>query len=70
MPTLTIAPIKKDKNRVRVIAGRNLINYPYKLATRTSDLTTTKLMWNSVVSMYNTRYMTVDAGNFYLYHPT
>ena len=40
---------KEDPNRVRITAGGVLIDYPYELTTRTADLTTTKLMWNSVI---------------------
>ena len=43
---------KKDPNRVRITAGGNLLKnlYPGELTTRTSDLTTSKCMWNSVIS--------------------
>ena len=41
---------KKDPNRVRITAGGNLIKYLYELTTRTADLTTSKIMWNSVIS--------------------
>ena len=38
---------KKDPNRVRITADRNLLKnlYPGELTTRTSDLTTSKCMW-------------------------
>ena len=41
---------KKDPNRLRIKLGGNLIKYPYELTTRTADLTTSKIMWNSVIS--------------------
>jgi len=41
-------PQKDDPHRIRITAGGNLINYPGELSTRTADLTTSKLMWNSV----------------------
>ena len=59
-------PQKKDKNRVRVTAGGNLIEYPGELTTRTADMTTSKLMWNSTISTHNARYMCADAANFCL----
>ena len=37
-------PQKTDPNRVRITVGGNLIDYPYELTTRTTDLTTSKLM--------------------------
>ena len=43
-------PQKEDPHRIRITAGGNLINYPGKLLTWTADITTSKLMWNSVLS--------------------
>jgi hypothetical protein len=43
-------PQKEDPNRIWITAGGNLINYPGELPTRTADITTTKLLWNSVIS--------------------
>ena len=60
---------KEDPNRVRITVGGNLINYPGELTTRTADLTTTKLMWNSVVSTPDAKYMTADIKSFYLETP-
>ena len=62
-------PQKKDPNRVRITEGGNLINYPYKLTTRTADLITTKLLWNSVISTPGARYMCIDIKNMYLMTP-
>jgi hypothetical protein len=62
-------PQKEDPNRVRITVGGNLIDYPYELTTRTADLTTTKIMWNSVISTENARYATSDISNFYLTAP-
>ena len=59
-------PQKKDPNRVRITAGGNLISYPYELTTRTADLTTSKLLWNSTISTKGARYMCADAKNFYV----
>eukprot|EP00957_Ditylum_brightwellii_P208275 15356632-Ditylum_brightwellii.AAC.1 len=46
-------PQKKDPNRVRFTVSGNLIHYPGDVATRTADLTTSKLLWNSVLSGMN-----------------
>ena len=62
-------PHKNDKNRVRIAAGGNLIDYSGKLSTRTSDITTSKLMWNSTISTHKARYMCPDAVNFDLATP-
>ncbi|KAL7500917.1 hypothetical protein ACHAWT_008970 [Skeletonema menzelii] len=60
---------KDDPNRVRITAGGNLINYPGELTTRTADLQTTKIMWNSVVSTPGAKYCCFDISNFYLGTP-
>ena len=62
---------KKDPNRVRITAGGNLLKGQYEgeLTTRTSDLTTSKCLWNSVISTKGAKYMCADASNFYLATP-
>ncbi|KAL7524505.1 hypothetical protein ACHAXR_000602, partial [Thalassiosira sp. AJA248-18] len=60
---------KADPNRMRITVGGNLINYPGELTTCTADLTTTKLMWNSVISTPEAKYMTADIKSFYLETP-
>ena len=62
-------PQKSDPNRVRLTAGGNLINYPGELTTRTADLTTAKILWNSTISTPNARYACLDIKNFYLGTP-
>ncbi len=49
--------------------GRNLINYPDDCCTPTADLLTAKLMFNSVISMPNAKFMTIDIKDFYLMMP-
>ena len=62
-------PQKKDPNRVRLTAGGNLIKYPGELTTRTADLTTSKVIWNSVLSTKDAKFMGIDIKNFYLGTP-
>ena len=62
-------PQKSDPNRVRMTAGGNLIKCPGDLTTRTADLTTSKLLWNSVLSTEGAKFMGLDVGNFYLETP-
>ena len=61
----------KNPNRVRITAGGNLLKNLYlgELTTRTSDLTTPKCMWNSVIITKDARYMCGDCSNFYLATP-
>ena len=62
-------PQKEDPNRVQMTAGDNLLQYPGKLTTRTADLTTSKIIWNSVLSAEGARFMGIDIKNFYLGTP-
>jgi hypothetical protein len=59
-------PQKEDPNRIRIAVGGNLITYKGSTSTRTADLTTSKLLWNSVLSTEGTQYMCLDIKNFYL----
>jgi hypothetical protein len=49
--------------------GRNLINYPNNCGMPTADLLMVKLMLNSVISMPNAKFMTIDIKDFYLMTP-
>ena len=61
---------KADPNRVRITAGGNLIDYPGELTTRSADLPTSNILWNSVLSTERARYiMCLDIKNFYLCAP-
>ena len=62
-------PQKEDPNWVQISLGGNLINYPGALTTRTADLVTSKIMWNSVISTPNARYATANLKLFYLTTP-
>jgi hypothetical protein len=62
-------PQKEDPNRVRITAGGNLIDYPGELTTRTADLSTAKILWNSVLSTEGAQFMGLDIGSFYLETP-
>ena len=60
-------PQKEDPNRVRITAGGNLIqDYPGEVTTRTADLTTAKIMWNSVISTPDARFMGIDIKSFFI----
>ncbi len=45
-----LCPQKADPHCIQITTGGNLINYLSKLSTRTADLTTSKMMCNSVLS--------------------
>jgi hypothetical protein len=59
-------PQKEVPHRTQITAVGNLINPPGKLTTRTTDITTSKLHWNSVLSTQNAKYMCLDLKRFYL----
>jgi hypothetical protein len=59
-------PQKEDPNRIRIAFGGNLITYKGNTSTRTADLTTSKLLWNSVLSTEGAGYMCLNLNNFYL----
>ena len=59
-------PQKEDPNRIRIAVGGNLITYNGSTLTGTAALTTSKLLWNSVLSTEGAKYMCLDIKNFYL----
>ncbi len=59
-------PQKEDSNRIRIAVGGNLITYKGSTSTRTADLTTSKLLWNSVLSTEGAKYMCLNIKNFNL----
>ncbi len=65
----TFRPEKKAPNRTRITMGGNLVNYPDDCGTPTADLLTVKLLFNSVISTENAKFMTIDIKDFYLMTP-
>jgi hypothetical protein len=59
-------PEKANTKRVRWTAGGDRIDYPGNKTTKTADITTAKLLFNSVISTPNGRFMTIDLKDFYL----
>jgi hypothetical protein len=62
-------PQKDDPNRVRITVGGNLINYPFELTTRTTDMVSSKILWNSTISTIGARFAGADIKNMYLGTP-
>ncbi len=60
---------KKDAYRTRITMGGNLINYPGDCGTPTADLLTVKLLFNSVISTPQAKFMCIDIKDFYLCTP-
>ena len=59
-------PEKEDPHRVRFVAGGDQVEYNGNTYTKTADLTTVKVHFNSVVSTKNAKHATGDLKNFYL----
>ncbi len=57
---------KKDKYRTRITIGGNLINFPGDCGTPTADLLIVKLLFNSIISTPNAKFMSIDIKDFYL----
>jgi hypothetical protein len=49
--------------------GGNLIDYPFELTTRTADMVSSKILWNSVISTKDARFAGADIKNMYLETP-
>jgi Reverse transcriptase (RNA-dependent DNA polymerase) len=59
-------PEKEKKYRVRITVGGDRVVYEGEVSTKTADLATVKVHWNSVISTKGARYMTLDVKDFYL----
>ena len=62
-------PQKPDPNQVRIMARGNLIKYPRELTTRTADLTTSKILWNSALITQDAKYMCIDIKKLLPWNP-
>ena len=62
-------PQKEDPNQVRITVGGNLINYPFELTTCTTDMISSKLLWNSTISTKGARFAGANIKNMYLETP-
>jgi hypothetical protein len=62
-------PQKKESHCTWLTVGGNLIDYPGDVSTKTSDLTTSKCLWDSTLSTPGARYMCMDVKNFYVNTP-
>ena len=62
----SIRPQKQETHRTRLTVGGNLRDYHGDTSTLTTDLTTTKIHLNSVISPPHTKFATADIEIFYL----
>ena len=61
---------KADPNYVCLTGGGNLLNVPGGLITTTADLTTSKILWNIVLSKNYVPFACIYIKNMYLQTPT
>ena len=62
----SVRPNKKETHRTRITVGGNVLHYDGNTSTPTADLTTLKLLANSVISTPKVIFMTLDIKNYYL----
>ena len=62
-------PEKSEVNRTRFTTGGDKINYPGAVATRTAEMLVAKILFNSVISTKDAKFMKIDISNFYLNSP-
>jgi hypothetical protein len=62
-------PHKKEKERVRLTVGGNILNYSGDVANSTADITTFKILINSTLSTEEAAMMMMDIKNYYLGNP-
>jgi hypothetical protein len=62
-------PHKKEKERVRITVGGDILNYSGDVATLTADITTFKILINSTLSTEDDVMMMMDIKNYYLGTP-
>ena len=62
-------PQKSEPHRTRLTVGGNLIKYPGDVSTPTADMTAAKVLFNSILSTPNAKFMSIDIKNFYLGTP-
>jgi hypothetical protein len=65
----TVRPEKAEPNQTRFTVGGDRINYPDAIATPTAEMLVAKMLFNSVISTKDARFMTMDISNFNLMTP-
>jgi len=64
--TSDFRPQKTDPYRVRFTVRGDLVDYPGDTYTPNGDMTTAKILFNSVISTPNARFLGLDCKDFYL----
>ena len=61
-------PEKAETNRTRFTVDGDRINYHSAIATPTEEMLVAKILFNSIISTKDAKFMTIDISNFYLIH--
>eukprot|EP00957_Ditylum_brightwellii_P172491 13132723-Ditylum_brightwellii.AAC.1 len=64
-----IQPQKEETHRTRLRVGGNLIEYPGSVTTKTAEVETAKILFNSILSTKDAKFATIDIKSFYLNTP-
>ena len=64
-----IPPEKAETNHTLFVIGGDRINYPGEIGTPTAEMLVAKVLFNSVISTKNARFMRMYIANFYLMTP-
>ena len=59
-------PFKAETKRCRGTVGGDKINYPFEVNSKTAELPTVKMLFNSVVSTPGAKFMGMDIKDFFL----
>ncbi len=62
-------PNKERTKRIQFTVGGDCIEYPGEVSTKTAQLTTAKILLNSVISTEGARFLVIDIKDFYLNMP-
>ena len=59
-------PTKENPRRVRFTVGGDKLDCPFDVSTKTADMVTAKILFNSVLSTPGAKFMGIDIKDFYL----
>ena len=64
-----MSPQKKEMHRVQLTVVGDKLTFDVSVSTPTSEVTTSKLCWKSVILTPGAKYLVVNFNNFYLDNP-
>ena len=62
-------PQKEDTYRTRLTIDDNRVEYPWEKSTPTAGITTSNILFNSVLSTPDAKFFGIDIAHFYLCTP-